>query len=100
MKRHTLLLCGSLLAAMLAGCARAHRPTFHRASMLFDPLPTLHNAGEYSARTSWPTASTYIDDGEKIRYREQFYDYQGTPFYGRDYFIRRFTAVREGRGHR
>ena len=100
MKRHTLLLCGSLLAAMLAGCAGAHRPTFYRASMLFDPIPTLHNAGEYAARAGWPTASTYIDDGEQIRYRVQFYDYQGTPFHGRNYFIRRFTAVREGRGHR
>ena len=100
MKRHSLLLCGSLLAAVLAGCARAPRPTFHRASMLFDPQPTLHSAGEYSARANWLTASTYIDDGEKMRYREYFYDYQGTPFHGRDYFVRRFTAVREGSGHR
>ena len=100
MKRYTLSLCGSLLAVMLVGCARAHRPTFYCASMLFDPYPTLRNAAKYSARASWPTASTYIDDGEIIRYREQFYDHQGTPFHGRDYFIRRFTAVREGRGHR
>ena len=100
MKRHTLLLCGSFLAAMLAGCARAPRPAFYRASMLFDPHPTLHNAAEYSARASWPTASTYIDDGENLRYRVRFYDHQGAPFHGRDYFIRRFTAVREGRGHR
>lgn len=100
MKRHTLLMCGSLLAVTLVGCARAPRPTFHRASMLFDPHPTLHNAAEYTARASWPTASTYIDEGETLYYRERFYDRQGTPFHGRDYFIRQFTAVREGRGHR
>ena len=100
MKCLTLLLCGSLLAVTLVGCARAHRPTFHRASMLFDPIPTLHNALEYAARTSWPTASTYIDDGETLYYRERFYDRQGAPFHGQDYFIRQFTAVREGRGHR
>ena len=100
MKRPTLLLCGSLLAAMLGGCARAHRPTFHRASMLFDPHPTLHNAVDYSARTSWPTASSYIAGGETLYYRERFYDRQGSPFHGPDYFVRRFTAVREGRGHR
>lgn len=100
MKRVTLLLCGILLAGTLGGCARGHRPTFHRASMLFDPHPALNNAGQYSARAGWPTASTYIEDGEQIHYRVQFYDYQGTPFHGRDYFVRRFTAVREGRGHR
>ncbi len=100
MKRSALLLCGSLLAVTLVGCARAHRLTFHRASMLFDPIPTLHNAAEYTARASWPTASTFIDDGETLYYRERFYDRQGTPFHGRDYFIRQFTAVREGRGHR
>ena len=100
MKRTIMSLCTAVAVAILAGCSTPTGPIVSRASLLFDPQPGVYQPRAFAARAPWPTARSYVEDGEALTYREYFYDRQGRGFLDHGYLIRRFTQVREGRGHR
>lgn len=101
MKRPNLMkVCAGALFVMLGGCSRPARPALHHANLLFDPMPGALSAQQLSGRDRWPIAESSFDDGEITYYQERFYDYQGNGYHGRDYFRRRFSAVRKGSSHR
>ena len=101
MKRPNLMkVCAGALFVIVGGCSRPARQVLHSPSLLFDPMPGAFSAQQLSGRDPWPIAESSFHDGENAYYEERFHDYLGDGYYGRDYFRRRFTAVRKGSSHR
>ncbi len=100
MRRRITFTCAGVLSVVLAGCAQVPHARVYRTCLLFDPQPGADSADQFAARETWLAAPSYFDDGQVLYFRERFYDRQGDGFHAHDYFLRQFTVVREGRGHR
>jgi hypothetical protein len=93
----------ALTSTIAAGCAQPTRTAYDQPvvarDLLYSPawtgLPTFD-----IARSPWPSTVAFETLGEFVDYRETIIDRQGWTDFQRDFYYRRFDAVRTGRWYR